>query len=129
MRRSGNLVLNASAYDLPFKDESFNCVVCSELIEHIPSGKQPFLEMRRVLRPGGKLIVGTPDYSRLSWRIIETAYGFLAPGGYADEHITHYSQDSLIDLLKSLGFVFEESSYILGSELIILCTKTKDHPT
>ncbi|MDB5108678.1 MAG: hypothetical protein JWM69_1619, partial [Candidatus Binatus sp.] len=91
LRRYGMPLTNGSAFALPFKDDSFDCLISSEVIEHLPYEEVLFAEMRRVLRPGGMLILETPDYATLGWRIIEPIYGFLMPGGYKHEHITHYS--------------------------------------
>src|SRR5207253_88977 len=81
-----------SIFELPFKDASFDCVICSEVIEHVPADEKVFSELLRVLEPGGRLILGTPDYDRWRWRALEWVYGKVSPGGYADEHITHYSR-------------------------------------
>lgn len=118
-RRYGTPLVNATIYRLPFAGESFGCVVCSQVIKHLPKGQQPFVEMLRVLRKGGRLIIGTPDYGRVSWRIIEKLYAIFAPSGYAGEHITQYSRGSLIRLLESYGCRYEKARYILGSELIL----------
>src|SRR5260221_9708328 len=79
--------------------------------------------MNRVLRPGGMLILETPDYSTLGWQIIEPVYGFLMPGGYKDEHITHYSLEKLSEILPRYGFAIEETNYIAGSDLMLRCRK------
>jgi len=79
--------------------------------------------MYRVLRPGGMLILGTPDYATIGWRIIEPIYGFLMPGGYKDEHITHYTLESLREILARYNIVIEETAYIARSELILKCRK------
>ncbi|MGA2410976.1 MAG: glycosyltransferase [Candidatus Binataceae bacterium] len=112
-------VLRGSAFALPFRDRSFDCVISSQVIEHIAQDDVLFTEMRRVLEPGGTLIIGTPDYATLSWRIIEPIYGFMAPGGYRDEHITHYTHDSLSAILERHGFIHETDAYIAGGELIM----------
>jgi dolichol-phosphate mannosyltransferase len=119
LRRYGIPLLRGSAFALPFKDGSFDCVINSQVIEHIPFDDALFSEMWRVLAPGGTLIIGTPDYATRGWRIIEPLYGHLIPGGYKDEHITHYTRDSLSRILIGQGFVFEETAYILRSELIM----------
>lgn len=56
------------ATSLDFPDASFDKVLCSEVIEHIPDAPQALREMRRVLRPGGSLVLSTPN--KASW------YGF-----------------------------------------------------
>src|SRR5271167_156831 len=123
LRRYEIPLVNASAFALPFKDASFDCVVSSQVIEHIPYDESIFSEMRRVLRSGGMMILGTPDYATLGWRIIEPIYGYLMPGGYKDEHITHYTLDQLREILGRYGIEIEEVAYIARSELILRCRK------
>ncbi|MGH8011501.1 MAG: glycosyltransferase [Candidatus Binataceae bacterium] len=123
LRRYGIPLLRGSAFALPFKDESFDCVINSEVIEHITCDDVLFTEMWRVLKPGGTLIVGTPDYAMRAWRIIEPIYGFVLEGGYHDEHITHYTRASLTEMLKRNRFAPAEAAYICRSELIMRCRK------
>jgi dolichol-phosphate mannosyltransferase len=123
LRRYAIPVTQGSSFALPFKDHSFDCLISSEVIEHIAFDDVLFTEMRRVLKPDGTLILGTPDYATLGWRIIEPIYGFLIPGGYHDEHITHYTQATLTDILQRHGFAIEETAYVGGSEMILKCRK------
>jgi 2-polyprenyl-3-methyl-5-hydroxy-6-metoxy-1,4-benzoquinol methylase len=50
-----------SVSDLPFEDESFDFVVCTEVIEHTPEPRRSVAELARVVRPGGTLVVTTPN--------------------------------------------------------------------
>jgi len=125
LRRYEIPLVNASAFALPFKDDSFDCVISSQVIEHVPFDESLFSEMHRVLRTGGRLILGTPDYATIGWRIIEPIYGFLNPGGYKDEHITHYTLDQLRQILARHGIVIEETAYIVRSELVLRCRKVE----
>jgi ubiquinone/menaquinone biosynthesis C-methylase UbiE len=122
-RRFGNPLVHGSIFELPFADSSFDCVICSEVIEHIPAGDKPFHELTRVLKPGGRLILGTPDYGRWSWRALEWCYARAAPGGYADEHITHYARAPLRRLLERTGLEIEAIEYVFASEVIFSCRK------
>ncbi len=54
-------VIAASLTHLPFRDEIFNQIVCSEVLEHIPDWKEALKELHRVLRMYGVLIVSTPN--------------------------------------------------------------------
>lgn len=60
---------------LPFEDESFDYVVSFQVIEHISNDKRFVEEVRRVLRPGGKFIVSTPNrpmsLTRNPWHVRE----------------------------------------------------------
>ena len=119
MRRYDVPLVRGSVFALPVRDASFDCLVCSQVIEHIPYDDQIFAEFRRVLRPGGLLILGTPDYATIGWRTIEPLYGFFAPGGYKDEHITHYTREGLIQLCREWGFDLEGTAYVFRSELVL----------
>ena len=60
---------------LPFADESFDCVVSFQVIEHIKQDKKFVAEIYRVLRKGGKFIVSTPNrpmsLTRNPWHVRE----------------------------------------------------------
>ena len=122
-RRYGNPLVHGSIFALPFVDSAFDCVICSEVIEHIPAQEKPFDELARVLKTGGRLILGTPDYDRWRWRALEWLYGRLSPGGYADEHITHYGRANLATYLQGKGFAIESIDYVGGSEMIFSLRK------
>lgn len=119
LRQFGNRVARASAFNLPFRDGAFGCVICSEVLEHLPDDRQVIAELARVLAPDGTLILGTPDYSRRTWRVLERLYGLAAPGGYAEEHITHYTRESLIARLARYGLRPAKVEYIFGADLFI----------
>lgn len=71
------------ATSLPFPDESFDTVVCWEVLEHLRRGSEPdaFAEFRRVLRPGGVLYLSTP-YASLRARILDPAWWLLGHRHY-----------------------------------------------
>jgi dolichol-phosphate mannosyltransferase len=123
LRRYRMPLVRGSAFALPFCDQSFDCVISQEVIEHLPYDEVIFEEMRRVLKPGGVVILGTPDYATWVWRTIEPIYGFLMPGGYKDEHITHFTRESLTEIMVRLGFAVEEVAYVGGSDLLMRCRK------
>lgn len=60
---------------LPFEDESFDCVVSFQVIEHIRRDKEFVREVYRVLKPGGRFIVSTPNrpmsLTRNPWHVRE----------------------------------------------------------
>ena len=53
--------VQGSALSLPFPDGTFNVVVSSECVEHTPDPLLAIREMVRVLRPGGTLVLSTPN--------------------------------------------------------------------
>ena len=67
---------------LPFEDESFDCVVWTDVLEHIPDVWQAFREVVRVLRLGGQLITTTPNVAYFKRRITLLRGRFPVTSGY-----------------------------------------------
>ena len=126
LRGGGNRLARGDINRLPFKSDVFSLIICSQVIEHVAFSLEIFSEINRVMRPGGILIIGTPDYAHLTWRVIEFFYGKLMPGAYADQHITHFTREGLERTLSDSGFQILEYRYIGRSELIIKAQKTNE---
>jgi len=122
-RDMANRRVNASIFALPFPGGHFDEVICSQVIEHVSAEPVVLDELVRVLRPGGALILGTPDYGHWQWRWIERIYARVNPVGYADEHITHYTYASLAEELERRGLSIEAHRYIQKAELILKARK------
>jgi len=124
MRKTNRLLVQGDGMRLSFPSESFDCVISSQVIEHIPDENGRHLdELTRVLKPGGILVLGTPDYGNWQWRVTERLYELAAPGAYAEEHVTHYSYISLKEALVRRGYVVLDHAYILQGELIMKARK------
>lgn len=50
----------ASGYETTLPENSADCVVMSDVIEHVQDDERLLVEARRILKPGGKLIISTP---------------------------------------------------------------------
>ena len=71
--------VNADICHLPFRGGTVDVAICSEVVEHINDRTTPFAELVRILRPGGMLIMGTPDYDSWIWNVVEFVYKKLLP--------------------------------------------------
>lgn len=84
--------------DLPAS--SFDAVLACDVLEHVPFPRPFLAEARRVLRPGGALLVQCPNFGSLSARMTGRSWGWLLPG----EHLWQFTPRSLSGLLRSCGF-------------------------
>ncbi|MFL5859714.1 MAG: class I SAM-dependent methyltransferase [Solirubrobacteraceae bacterium] len=101
-RRHPELDLRLMAIDgpLPFDDGSFDVVWSSEVIEHVADTARWLSEARRVLAPGGRLLLTTPDHGRLRL-LIGGVERYSDPLG---DHLHLYTARSLRELLDGFGF-------------------------
>ena len=84
---------------LPFADGLFDCVICTETLEHVPDDRIVARELVRVLRPGGVLVVSVPaEHSeRLLWRL--SPHYRNTPGG----HVRIYRRRDIAGLVRESG--------------------------
>jgi SAM-dependent methyltransferase len=108
---------------LPFADDVFGLAIASQLVEHNEDADACLDELARVLRPGGVLIVGTPDYGRARWRIAEALHRALVPAAAADRHVNRFTRQGLFVALERRGFTVERHAYVFGAELIVRVRK------
>lgn len=99
----------------PFADASFDAVWAGEVIEHVADTGGWLSEVRRVLRPGGRLLVSTPNHSRLVvlWLAL-SARAFDAHFDPRLDHLRFYSRRTLISLLEDFGFQDVSISAVAG---------------
>jgi SAM-dependent methyltransferase len=93
---------------LPLADDSFDCVLMSEVIEHLESPQVSIREAVRALRPGGRLLITTPNY-RSFWPVMEWTVDRLnmAPKMGGEQHISRFHPASLRRLLTELHLEIE----------------------
>lgn len=105
---SGFACTQAIGESLPLKDNSFDCVLMSEVIEHLETPQNSIREAARVLCSGGRLLITTPNY-RSFWPIMEWAVDRLnmAPKMAGEQHISRFYPSSLRNMLVELGLNIE----------------------
>lgn len=115
-RASKRLVLRqANARALPFRDESFDYVLCIDVLPHLLQPEESLLEAWRVLRPGGTLVVDVTNSFPL-WTLAYPRYLGRKPrrwvqiwlaGGVLPEwreRVRHHRRGEFIRLLTAAGF-------------------------
>jgi SAM-dependent methyltransferase len=94
-RAPGALLVGADGARLPFAAASFDVVVASDVIEHIPEVEQHIAEVARVLAPGGRYLLKTPN------RLVAAAFYRLR--GLHDAYFWHPSMFAPRDLRETFG--------------------------
>jgi SAM-dependent methyltransferase len=131
----------ASAEDLPFGEDTFDAVHAAHVVEHLEHPDRMVAECARVLEPGGRLLVVTPDIERYGFRFwVDHTHvrPFTAPGlvrllqmhGFEIQRVTHglFHQTRLEEGLAKYFGVTVERRYAVrarlgrrfGGELVVL---------
>jgi len=94
-----NLKLGAGE-DLPYEDGTFDLVTAFDVVEHMDDDLAGLKEMRRVLRPGGRVLLFVPTFMFL-WGLQDDV----------SHHRRRYRLAELESVLKKAGFQIERSTY------------------
>jgi SAM-dependent methyltransferase len=89
-----------AAEDLPYEDGSFELVTALDVIEHLDDDLQGLREIRRVLRPGGRVLLFVPAFMFL-WGVQDDV----------SNHRRRYTLPGLLKVVEAAGFVIERASY------------------
>ncbi len=98
-----NFLQHDVAARLPFADGAFEVVWCSEVLEHLFDPAFALQEMRRVLRPGGRLLVTVPYHGGLK-NLLIALFKWDAHFTPTNPHIRFFTIHTLTRLVHQAGF-------------------------
>ena len=89
----------------PYASEMFDCVVSIEAVEHLENPWHLIREANRVLRPGGKLLVTTPNVLSIRSRLSYLLYGYPNYFHYMIERDSGTEKERPVDHINPVGFL------------------------
>jgi len=108
----------ADAFQLPFKEHSFDSIITSEVIEHVPDPKLFITSLLKVLKPNGTLIITTPYKEKIQ-------HSLCIHCNQSTPHHAHlhsFDEDKLTAIAKEAGAASVEYEVFLEKALILLRT-------
>ncbi len=116
----------ALAESLPFKDNTFDYAFMVEVIEHMPPELEAkaLSEIKRVLKPGGKFIMTTPNY-RSMWPLVEFFWSRMNPIDYMEQHINKKNPATVKRSLAAAGFeVKTVRTFFVGAPFLAILSQS-----
>ena len=106
--RLGQDVFCGEIWDTGFTQQSFDVVTLWHVLEHSTSPMRTLQELRRVLKPGGLLVLAVPNLNdrlmQAAYRLVKGRKPRLFSTGDKEIHLFHFSVRSLRLLLEKVGF-------------------------
>lgn len=97
------LLSQADLRRIPFKDDSFDVVLCNQVLEHIPDTSLVLQEMNRVLKHKGLLITGIPNEGCLMGRLRNH---YIQPSiSRKTDHVRFFTESEFKKELNKAGFI------------------------
>jgi SAM-dependent methyltransferase len=86
---------------LPYPDETFDKIIASEVLEHVPDDQAAYDEFMRILKPGGTIAVTVPATfpGKICWKISDEYHAPKAEGG----HVRIYTEEQVREKLRGAG--------------------------
>lgn len=92
--------VHADGQGLPFKVEAFDFVLCNEVLEHVPEPSQLIANVYRVLKPGGVLLLTTPQ----TWGLHHEPRDFYRYTSYGLRYLAEKNGLEIIEVVPTSGF-------------------------
>ncbi len=99
-RKAGLDVRQGSLREVKFPAEFFDIVTMFDVLEHMADPFAELQEVGRILKPGGLLVVNTPNGESFVGKVLKTKWYFIIP----PEHLYYFSAKNLKKYLEKIGF-------------------------
>jgi 2-polyprenyl-3-methyl-5-hydroxy-6-metoxy-1,4-benzoquinol methylase len=96
-------VFNGTLSDARFPDGHFDVAAMYHVIEHVPSPRRELSELRRIIKPGGWLILETPNIATVWFRLLGARWRQFIP-----DHIFFFTPRTITRLCENGGFEVRE---------------------
>jgi len=100
----GLQVARGSLYDAPAPEQPYDAIAFMEVIEHLESPHDALKRLASWLKPGGLLLLSTPNYASLYRRLFGARWWVV---NCEDEHIAFFTPKTLEAALRAAGFKTE----------------------
>ncbi len=100
------IATDIEVFDFPWEDESFDCIIAGDILEHLKDPWKMLSCARRLLASGGTIVVSIPNVSNLEiiYQISEGLWNYTDAGLLDRTHLRFFTKTTFLSALISSGF-------------------------
>lgn len=116
--------VQADAHRLPFPEESFDAIVCTEVLEHVENPETVLEEIKRVMKPGGLAVIEM-DTGNVFFNSVWWLWKKWVGNVWNDAHIQVFTMEKLKKMILKTGFRIEETSVFNSTMAVAFLIRKK----
>jgi len=112
---------NIEEMEIPYPEEYFDIIICSDVLEHLFDPQEVLLKLRRHLKKSGKLMISVPNVAHYSirWMLMKGNWEYKAFGLMDYGHLRFFTKKTMSHLLEASGYRIKEISPYISLPLPI----------
>lgn len=116
----------SDAHKIPYRDKTFDLIVCAEVLEHVDDPMSVLVEIKRVLKNNGIAVI---EIDSGSWLFSVVWYLWRKMNGrvWNDSHLHSFNIKKLDAMIKSCGYnVLSKKKFNFGMAMIFMIKKSNE---
>jgi 2-polyprenyl-3-methyl-5-hydroxy-6-metoxy-1,4-benzoquinol methylase len=119
-------VLEGHLEEQTLESSSCSVVVLLDVLEHLPDPAQALRTVARLLRPGGRLVIKTPDIGSANARRLGMRWEQIKP----PEHLVYFDAQAMVRMLRACGFDLDQRREVGGTGIVAAIRRSmRRHPS
>ncbi len=111
-RTMGLEVIYGTIFDANFPDNSFDIVRLRHVLEHLDNPRKVLTEIKRILKPGGQVIITTPNIRSFNFTLFQQCWYHLD----VPRHLYLFDDNTLKQLASKIGFKIRQITFASGTK-------------
>lgn len=112
------LVGDVETGPLPLPDQSVDCIVCADILEHLADPWQMLRELRRIIQAGGTIVVSVPNIQNVDivQALVNGRWDYLDAGILDRTHLRFFTRSTFEESLIDAGFTISRCNFTMLSQ-------------